>query len=330
MWRLFNRQGRDADLEEELQAHLEIETRQLMERGLPRDQAEMEARRLFGRQFGSRALVMEASREVSGHGGFARLWQDIRYAARILRRGPAFTAAAVLSLALGIGATTAVFSIADTVFLRPLPYADSGQLVWVAIRFLGLEFVPSPDYVAWRRDNRVFQHLAATQASFSTTMLLGGSDPAEVHAGRVSANFLDTFAVAPALGRTFRADEELPNGPKAVLLTYQFWRDRFHGRREVLGSVITLDGQPSPMSWPTCAACQATKPPLSRSARRLLEAPSGSHSRGPTGRCLKHFIVAMASACVVPTRTISKPREPGWCKGVSLPPTISITPALSP
>jgi putative ABC transport system permease protein len=244
MWRLFNRQGRDADLEEELQAHLEIETRQLMERGLPRDQAEMEARRLFGRQFGSRALVMEASREVSGHGGFARLWQDIRYAARILRRGPAFTAAAVLSLALGIGATTAVFSIADTVFLRPLPYADSGQLVWVAIRFLGLEFVPSPDYVAWRRDNRVFQHLAATQASFSTTMLLGGSDPAEVHAGRVSANFLDTFAVAPALGRTFRADEELPNGPKAVLLTYQFWRDRFHGRREVLGSVITLDGQP--------------------------------------------------------------------------------------
>jgi putative ABC transport system permease protein len=174
-------------------------------------------------------------------GGF---WQDIRYAARALGRGRAFTLAAVLSLALGIGATTAVFSIADTVFLRPLPYADAGRLVWVAIRYGGMEFVPSPDYVAWRRDNSVFQALGATQAGLSTTMVLGGPDPAEVHAAKVSANFLDVFAVAPAFGRAFRADEELPNGPKAVLLTDRFWRDRFHGRRDVVGSVITLDSQP--------------------------------------------------------------------------------------
>jgi predicted permease len=242
MRRLFNKQASDADLEEELQAHLEIETKQLMERGMTREQAEIEARR----QFGNRALVMEVSREVRGHGGLARLWQDIRYATRVLRRGPAFTVAAVLSLALGIGATTAVFSIADTVFLRPLPYADALRLVWVGIRYPGIdfEFLPSPDYVAWRRDNRVFQNLAATQVTLSSSMLLGGSDPAEVHAGRVSANFLDTFAVTPALGRTFRAEEELPNGPKAVVLTDQFWRDRFHGRRDVLGSVITLDGLP--------------------------------------------------------------------------------------
>ena len=170
-------------------------------------------------------------------GGF---WQDIRYAARALGRGRAFTLAAVLSLALGIGATTAVFSIADTVFLRPLPYADAGRLVWVAIRYGGMEFVPSPDYVAWRRDNSVFQALGATQAGLSTTMVLGGPDPAEVHAAKVSANFLDVFAVPPAFGRAFRADEELPNGPKAVLLTDRFWRDRFHGRRDVVGSVITL------------------------------------------------------------------------------------------
>jgi putative ABC transport system permease protein len=246
MWRWFNRQARDAELDEELQAHLEIETRQLMDRGLPRKRAEMEARRVFGQQFGSRALVLEATRESGGHGGLARVWQDLRYAARVLRRAPAFTVAAVLSLALGIGATTTVFSIADTVFLRPLPYADAGQLVWVGIRFpgFGFEFVPSPDYVAWRRDSRVFQDLAATQASLSSTMVLGGSDPAEIQAGRVSANFLDTFAVTPAVGRPFRAEEELPNGPKAVLLTNRFWRDRFHGRRDVLGSVIKLDGQP--------------------------------------------------------------------------------------
>jgi putative ABC transport system permease protein len=245
MWRrFFRKQAGDADLEEELQAHLDIETRQCMERGMTRERAELEARRLFG----SRALVMEATREVRGRGGFGNLWQDIRYAARALGRGRSFTAAAVLSLALGIGATTAVFSIADTVFLRPLPYADSGRLVWVAIRFPGmgpgLEFVPSPDYVEWRRDNRVFEALGATGASLGVAMVLGGPDPAEIHAAKVSANFLEVFATAPALGRTFRPEEELPNGPKAVLLTNQFWRDHFHGRRDVAGSVITLDSQP--------------------------------------------------------------------------------------
>ncbi|MGA2194532.1 MAG: permease prefix domain 1-containing protein, partial [Bryobacteraceae bacterium] len=175
MWRFFRKPVPEADLEEELQAHLAIETRQLMERGLTRAEAETEARRLFGNQ----ALVLEATREVRGRAGFTRLGQDIRYAARVLGRAPAFTAAAVLSLALGIGATTAVFSIADTIFLRPLPYADGGQLVWLGIRFPGIstEFLPSPDYVAWRRDNQVFQQLAATQASFSTTMLLGTFDP---------------------------------------------------------------------------------------------------------------------------------------------------------
>jgi putative ABC transport system permease protein len=243
MWRrLFPQRASDADLDDEFTAHLAIETKQLVERGMTREQAELEARRLFG----SQALIAEKTREVRGFAALGRLWQDIRYAARVLRRTPAFTAAAVLSLALGIGATTAVFSIADTVFLRPLPYPDSGRLVWLGVRFsgIGLDFLPSPDYVSWRRDNQTFQTLAATQAHFSTTMLLGTSDLSEVLAGRVSANFLDAFAVTPALGRSFRPEEELPNGPKAVLLMYPFWRDHFHSRRDIVGSAIALDGQP--------------------------------------------------------------------------------------
>jgi putative ABC transport system permease protein len=240
MWRRLFRKPSETDLAEELEAHLAIETKQRMDRGLPREQAEMKARRLFG----SRALTLEATREVRGFAAFARFSQDLRYAARVLRRSPAFTAAAVLSLALGIGATSAVFSIADTIFLRPLPYRDAAQLTWVGIRFPGInaEFVPSPDYVAWRRDNHTFQQLAA--AGFQGAMLLGGTNPAEIQGARVSANFLDAFAVTPAAGRTFTAQEELPNGPKAVLLTSQFWRDRFQSRRDVVGSSIPLDGQP--------------------------------------------------------------------------------------
>ncbi len=243
MWRrLFPQRASDTDLADEFAAHLAIETKQLMERGMTREQAEIEARRLFG----NRALIAEDTREIRGFAAFGRLWQDVRYAARVLRRTPAFSAAAILSLALGIGATTAVFSIADTVFLRPLPYADAGRLVWLGIHFsdIGIDFLPSPDYVAWRRDNQTFQALAATQASFSTTMLLGTSDLSEVRAGRVSANFLDVFAVTPAIGRSIRNEEELPNGPKAVLLMYSFWLDHFQGRRDILGSAIVLDGQP--------------------------------------------------------------------------------------
>ncbi len=243
MWRrFFHRHATEADLREELQAHLALEASQLMDRGQPRDLAEAQARR----QLGSQALIMELTREAWGWASLARFWQDIRYAARVLLGNPAFTIAAVASLTLGIAAVTAVFSIADTIFWRPLPYADAGRLVWVGIAFPGIhgEFLPSPDYVSWRRDNRVFQQLAAAQVNLGNVMILGGPDPGEVHAIRVSANFLDAFAVTPELGRTFNAGEELPNGPRAAILANQFWRDRFHGRRDVLGSILTLDSQP--------------------------------------------------------------------------------------
>ena len=242
-WRFSRKRASESELEDEFQAHLEIETKHLMERGMTRERAEMEARRLFG----NRTRVLELTRDARGRSKFAGFAQDIRYAARVLRREPVFTLAAILSLALGIGASTAVFSIADTVFLRPLPYSDAHQLVWVAIHFKGFELpdcVPSPDYVAWRRDNQVFQGLAAIPAFANRSMLLGGPDPAEVRAGFVSANFLNVFRIAPALGRTFSSAEELPNGPKAVALTNQFWRDHFHSRRDILGSVVTLDAQP--------------------------------------------------------------------------------------
>jgi hypothetical protein len=202
---------RDENLDEELQAHLEIETRQLMEqRGCSREEAESLARKAFG----NRTLVAEVTREMWGLAWVERTWQDLRYALRVLHHSPGFSIAVIFSLALGIGASTAVFSIADTVFLRPLPYSDPNALLWVSVHFPGREFLLSPDYVAWRRDNHVFDQLAATQASDGDNMILNGSDPAEVNARRVSFNFLSALGVSPLLGRSFTPKKSFPTAPK--------------------------------------------------------------------------------------------------------------------
>jgi len=239
MWR--RRRREEQDIADELRAHLDIEIAQLMAQGATREQAGLEARR----KFGSPALVMEVSLDARPFTWLDRLWQDLRYAAGILRRSPGFTAAVVLSLGLGIGASTAVFSIADTVYLRPLPYPDSQQLAWVAIHFpyMSMELTPSPDYVAWRRDNRAFQQLAAARVNGANVMVLGGSDPIEIHVAGVSANFLAAFGIAPALGRDFSPDEELPAGPRSVLLTDRFWRQRYGSRRDAIGRTAVLDGE---------------------------------------------------------------------------------------
>lgn len=227
-----------AEIESNLQLHIEDNLRAGM---MPE-----EARRQALLKFGGVEQAKEAYRDRAGVPWIDILFRDLRYGARMLRQNRGFTAAAVLSLALGIGASTAVFSILDTVFLKPLPYPDSGRLVWVSIRFpwVSRQFLPSPDYVAWRRDNHVFAQLAATQAGGNETMLLEGSESAEIHAARVSYNFPETFGAAPELGRLFRPQEELPNARKTVLLTDHFWRNHFHATRKIIGQVISLAGQP--------------------------------------------------------------------------------------
>lgn len=240
--RLFQKRFREREIEEEFQAHLALESKLLEEHGFNRDQADLRARRSFG----NKSLLAERTREAWIWLWLDRFSQDLKYAARTLLRNRAFSFAAVLSIALGIGAGTAVYSIADMVFLRPLPYKDSAQLMWVAVHFrqMKMEFLGSPEYVEWRRDNNVFQDLAATQLSGGQVMLLNGDHPAEVRDVRVSANFLKTFAIQPIIGRDFKAPEELPNGPKAALLTNRLWREHFHGDASMVGKDIEMDGQP--------------------------------------------------------------------------------------
>jgi putative ABC transport system permease protein len=174
-----------------------------------------------------------------------RMWgfrQDFEYAFRSARRTPVFGAAVVASLALGIGASTVVFSVADTVYVRPLPYPAPDQLMFVAMRLFRLDMVLSPDYVGWRKDHTAFRELAAMQFHGGTPATLGGEDPVEVRVTRVSYNFVTTLGVPPAMGRNFAESEELPNVHKTALLTDGLWRTRFHSRADIVGQNIVLDG----------------------------------------------------------------------------------------
>jgi putative ABC transport system permease protein len=238
MWRIFGGRRREAELDEELQAHIDIEAARLEADGLSKDEAATQARRTFG----SRALVAELTRDSWGARWLTGIRQDLSFALRSGSRTPAFTAAVVLSLALGIGAATVIFSLADTVYLRPLPYRTPDELMYVAMRIFHLEMVLSPDYVAWRKDHSAFQELAAMQFSGGNPATLGETNPVEVRVTRVSYNFVTALGVQPAMGRNFEEGEEQPNAHRAALVTDRLWRNHFRSRRDIVGQNIAVDG----------------------------------------------------------------------------------------
>lgn len=240
MWRIFGGARREAELNEELQAHVDIEAARLEEEGLPPEDAAREARRTFG----NAALVAEQTRDTWGARWLTGLRQDLEYALRSARRAPVFSAAVILSLALGMGAATTIFSIADTVYLRPLPYPAPRELMFVAMRLFHREWVLSPDYVAWRQDRSAFQNLAAMQFHGGNPATLAGPEPMEVRVTRVSFNFLQTLGVQPLLGRAFERADELPTAPRAAMLTEALWRRRFSAQPGIVGRAIVLDGIP--------------------------------------------------------------------------------------
>ena len=176
------------------------------------------------------------------------LVQDLRYGLRILRRSPGFTAIAVATLALGIGANTAIFSLVNSVLLRPLSFRDSKQLY--AIHEIIPQWATSapvleanlPDFQIWQKESRSFELITIAE---STSMILNGvGEPEQVRGTRASANFLELLGVHPALGRWFLPEEDQADRGHAVILTDSFWRTRFHADRDVVGRSIMLDGTP--------------------------------------------------------------------------------------
>jgi hypothetical protein len=233
---------RNHDLSEEIQAHLKMAVRERVARGESPDSARWEARR----EFGNELLIKEVTREMLGWGALERLAQDFRYALRQMRRNPGFTALAVLTLTLGLGATTAIFTIVQSILLRPLAYSDPEKLVRIYESLLpqfNTGSVSYPNLQDLRAQARSFSLIQA----FSPVggMSLQNTGEAErFPAIQVEARMFELLGASAMLGRTFHPGEDRPEAPQVIILGESLWRRRFGADSSVLGRAITFDGQP--------------------------------------------------------------------------------------
>jgi predicted permease len=241
----FRRDSMDRDLEEEVAAHIAMATEENVRRGLSPE----EARRRALVRFGGVEQAKERQRESRGLPWLDTVLQDLRYTVRTLARDRGFATVAILILALGIGANVVVFSVVNTILLRPLPFYDPSRLVWIAPEHpngLSDSTYSVDAYEDLRSMNRSFEDVTGYFA-FSTTdnyKLTGRGDPKPVTGIMVAGNFFHVLGVEPQLGRLFTEDESRKGGPAAVLLAHPFWQRQFSGDRSIVGKVITLDNHP--------------------------------------------------------------------------------------
>jgi putative ABC transport system permease protein len=246
---------REAEIVEEVAQHLDDRYRELLAGGATEENARLTAlEEISEEKLLAKGLERTEHQElwepmVLGAGGngniLADLSQDVRYGLRMLRKNPGFTAVAVLTLALGIGANTAMFSVVNAVLLDPLPYQDAGRLttLWETSSPFGSAgpgSVTDPDYVEWRTQNQVFVDVAAFHGQ--TFNLTGGADPERLLGAAASPNLFKLLGVNPALGRTFLPEEEQTGRGNVVLLSHQLWVRRFGSNPAIVGKSITLDG----------------------------------------------------------------------------------------
>jgi predicted permease len=236
---MIQRDRVDRDLDEELRSHLEMRAADSVGAGMASAEASYDAQR----RFGNTALVKEETRAMDLIGSLDTAARDLRYAIRQLRRNPGFTAVAILTLALGIGANTAIFSVVDAVLLRPLPYKDPSQLVILQEidPRVGDVSVTYPDFLDWRQQSHTFAQMAAFHnRGFN---LSGVEQPERIVGYGVSPNFLSMLGVRPVLGRDLLPAEEKQGTEPVVLLSYKLWQSHLGADPQVLGRSIMLDGQ---------------------------------------------------------------------------------------
>src|SRR3984893_11149374 len=236
---IFRRQTVESEMEEELRFHSERQLEKYLKTGMSRD----EALRRVRMEFGGLEQVKEDCRDARGVSLMDLVAQDLRYGWRTLLRSPGFAAAALFTLALGIGADTAIFSVVYGILLRPLPFRDASHLVLLNVTMptVGDVSVSYPNFQDWRSQSHSFAEMAAVNpVKFN---MAGSNQPENIGGLAVSPNFLPMMGVRPVMGRGFTPDEEKAVTPRVVLLTYPRRQSRFGADRSAIGQTIRLDSQ---------------------------------------------------------------------------------------
>jgi putative ABC transport system permease protein len=230
----------DSRLDEEIRFHIEAQTAKNQRAGMSRAQARGQA----VRQFGGRTHIREMTRDEIRPALLEDSVRDARHGVRVLRRAPGFTAAALVTLAVGIGATSAIFSVVRTVMLEPLPYQEPDRLVsvWETNRGATVRnVIAAANFVEWRERTRTLQHLGMA-GSVTLAMVINGQ-PDQIEGFAFSSDVFRALGVQPALGRAYTAEEDRNSGNAVMVVSHEFWQRRLSGRGDVLGMTITADGQ---------------------------------------------------------------------------------------
>jgi putative ABC transport system permease protein len=237
---VFRSRRKPTEFSAEIEAHIQLEIDRLREQGLNENEAWVAAHRAFGNVLQARERFYESGRWL----WWDHFWQDVRFGLRMLAKSPAFTVAAVLTLALGIGANTAIFSAVYAVLLKPLPFRDPDRLVFIRKKNPPRGWVHNPvspaEVIAWRSESPVFEDIAAFT---STSCVLTGAGEAEEDPCEIaSSNLFQMLGSAPFRGRGFFANEDKEEGPRVAVLNYGLWQRRFGAQDSVIGRAIAING----------------------------------------------------------------------------------------
>src|SRR5215470_1370507 len=233
-WRdILRRRDLEREMDEELRAHVALETQERIDRG----ESPAEARTSALRDLGSVDAVKEAARDAWNWQGIERWIQDLRFACRQFRKNPGFTVAATLILGIGIGATSAIFTVVNTIILKPLAYRESGRLVSIQE---GLLPVNAMHFNAWRESTHALDSMALIGGT--TLNLTGSGEPERLPAARVSPSLFPMLGVQPVLGRLLRSEEDVPGRDHVVVIENDLWKRRFGADPDIIGKTIALDG----------------------------------------------------------------------------------------
>lgn len=238
---LFRRNQVDEELDEELRFHLEARTRANLNAGMNAEAAQLDAKR----RFGNATLAKERAHEMNIALMIETVIRDLRYVLRSLRKSPGFTVVAIMTLVLGFGANTAVFTVVNGVLLRPLPFPEPGRLFLISYQSKQGMFENQPglydtDYLEYEKHNQAFQQIATFNEDSAT--LTGAGEAERVPTAMVTSSFFSVLEVNPAMGRAFLPEEERQGNNRLALLSDKIWRSRFGASPHILGKTIKLDG----------------------------------------------------------------------------------------